>query len=59
MSVVDHGVIIIGSGVSGLGMGCQLKRKLNYDDFLIIDRAKSIGGTWPDPKDSGYPVSFT
>ncbi|KAL2002561.1 hypothetical protein VTN02DRAFT_6510 [Thermoascus thermophilus] len=39
-------VIIIGAGFSGLAMACQLKRKLNYDDYIIYDRCAEPGGTW-------------
>ncbi|PYH93091.1 monooxygenase [Aspergillus ellipticus CBS 707.79] len=39
-------VIVIGAGVSGLAMGCQLRRQLKCDDFVIYDRAAEAGGTW-------------
>ena len=44
-------VAIIGSGFSGLGMGIQL-RKRGRDDFLILEKAHDIGGTW---RDNTYP----
>jgi ribulose 1,5-bisphosphate synthetase/thiazole synthase len=37
-------VVIIGAGASGLAMGCQLKRKLGFDQFQIFERQSSIGG---------------
>lgn len=39
-------VIIIGAGISGLAMACQLKRQLNCKDLVIYDRAPGLGGTW-------------
>ncbi|KAI8892434.1 hypothetical protein BC833DRAFT_611669 [Globomyces pollinis-pini] len=39
-------VIIIGAGFSGIGLACQLKRKLKYHNFRIYDRAPELGGTW-------------
>lgn len=39
-------VMVIGGGFSGLAMGCQLKKQLNCDDFVIYDRAAKCGGTW-------------
>ena len=47
----DTDVIIIGSGFSGLAMGTRLKRE-GFDDFLILERAGDIGGTW---RDNTYP----
>ena len=47
----DHDVVIIGSGFAGLGMAIQLKRA-GRDDFLILEQADSVGGTW---RDNHYP----
>ncbi|MCX6468723.1 MAG: NAD(P)/FAD-dependent oxidoreductase [Corynebacteriales bacterium] len=44
-------VVIIGSGFSGLGMAVQLRRK-GINDFLILEKAESVGGTW---RDNTYP----
>lgn len=41
----SHRIIIIGAGGGGLCMGIQLKRA-GIDDFVIIDKAAGIGGTW-------------
>ncbi|MTI12475.1 flavin-containing monooxygenase [Sansalvadorimonas verongulae] len=46
-----HTIIIIGSGFSGLGMAIRLKQK-GIEDFLIIERANEVGGTW---RDNTYP----
>lgn len=39
-------VIIVGGGVSGLGMAVQLKRMLGHDNFTIYEKSDNIGGTW-------------
>lgn len=46
-----HDLIIIGSGFGGIGMAIQLK-KAGRDDFLILEKADSVGGTW---RDNTYP----
>ncbi|KAK6832794.1 hypothetical protein RU639_004022 [Aspergillus parasiticus] len=38
--------IIIGAGISGLGMVMQLKRLLGHDYFTIYEKSDNIGGTW-------------
>ncbi|KAH8682847.1 4-hydroxyacetophenone monooxygenase [Tricladium varicosporioides] len=45
-------VAIIGSGFGGIGIGCQLKRKLNFNDFIIFERSPMLGGTW---RSNTYP----
>lgn len=37
-------IVIIGAGPSGIAMGCQLKRKLHFDQFMIFDRQEGLGG---------------
>lgn len=49
--VVDHEIAVIGSGFSGLGMAIELKRR-GQDDFVVLERADSVGGTW---RDNHYP----
>lgn len=39
-------IIIIGGGFSGLAMGAQLKRKLDFEDYIIYERSPNLGGTW-------------
>ena len=50
-SAPDHEVAIIGAGFSGLGMASALRRA-GIDDFVILERADDIGGTW---RDNTYP----
>jgi cation diffusion facilitator CzcD-associated flavoprotein CzcO len=42
--------LIIGTGFSGLGMGIALQKQ--GVDFLILEKADDIGGTW---RDNSYP----
>ena len=44
-------VAIIGAGHSGLCMGMRLKQA-GVDDFLILEKAATLGGTW---RDNTYP----
>lgn len=44
-------VAIIGGGLSGIGMGIAL-RGAGIEDFVILERAGDIGGTW---RDNTYP----
>ncbi|MNS44819.1 4-hydroxyacetophenone monooxygenase [compost metagenome] len=43
--------LIVGSGFSGLGMAIRLKQD-GQDDFLVLERAEGLGGTW---RDNTYP----
>ncbi|HJQ47793.1 MAG TPA: NAD(P)/FAD-dependent oxidoreductase, partial [Amycolatopsis sp.] len=47
----ETGVVIVGTGFSGLGMAIQL-RKQGRDDFVILEKADEVGGTW---RDNAYP----
>ncbi|MEO8693464.1 MAG: NAD(P)/FAD-dependent oxidoreductase, partial [Acidimicrobiales bacterium] len=38
-------VVIIGAGPGGICAGIRLKHA-GYDDFVILDKAPGIGGTW-------------
>ena len=44
-------VAILGAGMSGICMGIQL-RKQGIDDFIILEKAASVGGTW---RENTYP----
>jgi cation diffusion facilitator CzcD-associated flavoprotein CzcO len=46
-----HRVVIIGTGFAGLGMAIRLKQA-GHDDFILLERAGDIGGTW---RDNTYP----
>ena len=44
-------VAVIGSGFGGLGAAVRLRRE-GVTDFVVLERAGSIGGTW---RDNDYP----
>lgn len=44
-------IAIVGSGFSGLGMAIRLKQS-SIDDFVVLERADDVGGTW---NDNTYP----
>lgn len=44
-------VVVIGSGFGGIGAGVRLRRA-GITDFVILERADSVGGTW---RDNSYP----
>ena len=46
-----YDVIIVGSGFSGINMGISLKQA-GIANFLILERASEVGGTW---RDNTYP----
>lgn len=48
---VTVGVLVIGSGFSGLGAAIRLTRT-GRTDFVVIERGSQVGGTW---RDNTYP----
>jgi cation diffusion facilitator CzcD-associated flavoprotein CzcO len=44
-------VLIVGAGFSGLGMAIKL-REAGREDFLLVEKAYEVGGTW---RDNTYP----
>jgi cation diffusion facilitator CzcD-associated flavoprotein CzcO len=44
-------VVIVGAGFGGIGMASALKRA-GIEDFAVLDKAGSLGGTW---RDNTYP----
>ncbi|MFE4635992.1 flavin-containing monooxygenase [Streptomyces sp. NPDC056773] len=44
-------VAVIGSGFGGLGAAVRLRRE-GITDFVVLERAGSVGGTW---RDNNYP----
>ena len=44
-------IAIIGSGFGGLGTAIRLKQE-GLSDFVILERAGDVGGTW---RDNSYP----
>jgi cation diffusion facilitator CzcD-associated flavoprotein CzcO len=46
-----HRVVVVGAGFGGIGMAAALQQG-GLDDFLVVDRADDLGGTW---RDNTYP----
>jgi cyclohexanone monooxygenase len=43
--------LVVGSGFAGLGAAIKLARE-GLDDYLVVERASEVGGTW---RDNTYP----
>jgi cation diffusion facilitator CzcD-associated flavoprotein CzcO len=43
---LDTDVLIIGAGMSGIGLAIQLKKKYRTASFEITEKSDNIGGTW-------------
>lgn len=50
-SVRSVQILIVGAGFSGIGMAIRLKQR-GIDDFVLLERAGALGGTW---RDNDYP----
>ena len=48
---MDHEVVVIGAGPGGIAAGILLKRA-GINDFVIVERAGEVGGSW---RDNTYP----
>ncbi|TCO47123.1 cation diffusion facilitator CzcD-associated flavoprotein CzcO [Kribbella antiqua] len=46
-----HRIVVVGTGFAGIGMAVRLKQA-GYDDFVVLERAQDVGGTW---RDNTYP----
>jgi len=46
-----YDVLIVGAGISGIGLGIRL-READFDNFVILEKAADLGGTW---RDNTYP----
>lgn len=53
-----HEVVIVGAGFSGIGSAIAL-RAAGMEDFLILEQASAIGGTWRDNTYPGIAVDIT
>ncbi len=49
--MTHYDIAILGAGFSGLGMAVQLRRN-GIEDFVVLERATEVGGTW---RDNTYP----
>ena len=48
---MSYRVVVIGAGFGGIGMAIALKQA-GIEDFVVLDRADDLGGTW---RDNSYP----
>src|SRR5215831_14981033 len=48
---MPYRAVIIGAGFGGIGMAITLKQA-GIDDFVVLERAGDLGGTW---RDNSYP----
>ena len=46
-----HRIVIIGTGFAGLGSAIRLRQRGEHD-FVLLERAERLGGTW---RDNSYP----
>ena len=42
----DYDVLIVGAGISGIGMAAHMKMKAPHHSFAIVERRENLGGTW-------------
>jgi cation diffusion facilitator CzcD-associated flavoprotein CzcO len=47
----DHEVVVVGAGFGGIGVGVKLKQA-GIEDFVILEQADEVGGTW---RENSYP----
>ncbi|MGZ5969159.1 MAG: flavin-containing monooxygenase [Polyangiales bacterium] len=47
----DYEVIVVGGGASGIGAAICLRQQ-GISDFVVLEKAESLGGTW---RDNTYP----
>ena len=48
---MPYRVVVVGAGFGGIGMAIALKQA-GIEDFVVLDRADDLGGTW---RDNSYP----
>ncbi|MFC9996890.1 flavin-containing monooxygenase [Nocardia sp. NPDC127526] len=56
-SVPDHEVAVIGAGPGGIAAGVKLKQA-GVTDFVIIERADEVGGSWHENHYPGLEVDI-
>jgi cation diffusion facilitator CzcD-associated flavoprotein CzcO len=39
-------VLVVGAGLSGIGVACQLARRLPTTSFVVLEAREAVGGTW-------------
>lgn len=56
-SNLDHEILVIGAGLSGIATGIKLK-KAGLHDFAILEKGDGVGGTWHDNTYPGLAVDI-
>lgn len=56
-SSLDHEVVIVGSGFSGIGAAVAL-RKVGIEDFVLLEREQEFGGTWVQHRYPGLEIDM-
>ena len=56
-TAIDHEVVIIGSGFSGLGAAVAL-HEMGIENFVILEREEELGGTWVQHDYPGLEVDM-
>ncbi len=51
MTEIRTNILVVGTGFSGLGMAIELSKR-GREDFIVLEKADSVGGTW---RDNTYP----
>ncbi len=54
---LDHEVVIIGAGISGIGAAIMLNKQ-GFNNLVILERKNDIGGTWRDNRYPGVAVDI-
>ncbi|MEC3918884.1 flavin-containing monooxygenase [Nocardia sp. CDC160] len=57
LSAPDHEVAVIGAGPGGIAAGVKLKRA-GVADFVILERADEVGGSWQENHYPGLEVDI-
>lgn len=46
LTACDHDMLIVGAGISGIGMAAHLSMKCPDRSYAIVERRDNLGGTW-------------
>ncbi len=46
LTACDHDVLIVGAGISGIGMAAHLEMMCPDRSYALLDRRENLGGTW-------------
>ncbi|MEV6066802.1 NAD(P)/FAD-dependent oxidoreductase [Nocardia sp. NPDC052001] len=57
ISAPDHQVVVIGAGPGGIAAGVKLKQA-GIDDFVMLERADEVGGSWNENHYPGLEVDI-